>query len=66
MIEYNEVGDGERYGDFGGVDPPDFVVAQEKNAEEGAYCLSRPCITNPTHTQFWWEDEPQSPLERKK
>lgn len=63
--EYKEVGDREEHGDFDdGVNLPDFVVPQDRNAVECVHCLCRPCITDPRHKQMWWEDEPQPPHDR--
>ena len=41
--EYREVGDREQHGDFDDtVNPPDFVVPQDRNAVECVHCLCRP------------------------
>ncbi len=37
-------------------DDPEFNIQQAPDAEECPHCLSKPCITDPTNKQLWWED----------
>lgn len=62
-IEKNEVPELE-YDDADlGLDPG-FVIQQNPHADECAHCLCRPCITDPSNQQMWWEVEIQAPHER--
>ena len=59
--EYTEAGQREQSGDFdNGPDTPDFVIEQNQDAEECEYCLCRPCITDESNQQFWWQTDAQT------
>jgi hypothetical protein len=32
-----------------------FIIQQDPNQEECVYCFCRPCITNESNRQLWWE-----------
>lgn len=48
----------------GGTDVEQFTVEQESDAEECQYCLCRPCITDESNRQLWWETENVEPHKR--
>ena len=35
----------------------DFVIEQSSTDQECGFCLCRPCITDQTNRQMWWETE---------
>jgi hypothetical protein len=39
----------------------EYRIPQDHQQEECDYCLCRPCITDPSNKQLWWEDVPSPP-----
>ena len=65
--DYKEVGEREqfsRHGDEDEIEIPGMIIPPVQGALECPYCLCRPCITDQSHRQLWWEDEPQVAHER--
>ena len=42
-------------------DDPGYIIGQNNAEEECPYCLCRPCITDETNRQMWWEDHCHAP-----
>lgn len=38
-----------------------FVISQREGCEECPYCLCKPCITDESNRQMWWESENTEP-----
>lgn len=38
-----------------------YIIDQDKDANECVYCLCRPCITDERNRQMWWESENGEP-----
>ena len=43
---------------------PGHIISQDPDAAECVYCLCRPCITDASNQQLWWDSEPQEAHER--
>jgi hypothetical protein len=41
-----------------------FTIQQDPNKEECVYCFCRPCITNESNRQLWWEPNTHPPHQR--
>ena len=42
----------------------DFVILHDDNRDECPFCLSKPCITDESNRQLWWETESSVPHQR--
>ena len=65
--DYMEVGEREQYyrnQDGDEEEIPGMIIPQIQDADECQYCLCKPCITDVSNSQLWWEQEPQEPHTR--
>ena len=65
--EYIEVGEREKHYNMEGdseIEMPGRIIPHKEDADECPYCFCRPCITDQSNRQFWWEDESQDAHDR--
>jgi len=46
------------------LDVEQFTVVQNEDAEECQHCFCRPCMTDDSNRQMWWESENAAPHRR--